>query len=75
MACLDAAGILTASGRRLLGLLSEPRSPVEIAAAAGMPLYRVRSSLREMVEAGLVVERSGNYLATEAGASKAADRT
>ncbi len=67
MACLSTDGKIAASGRALLELLDEPRTPEIIAKGAGNPLFMVRSSLREMVAAGLVEQRIEGFLATAAG--------
>lgn len=54
MACIGASGELTDSARRLLAALDPPAAPDQVAAHIELPLYRVRSGLREMAEAGLV---------------------
>ncbi|MGD0273781.1 MAG: hypothetical protein ABSB96_08645 [Gaiellaceae bacterium] len=43
----------------------------EVAAKIGMPLYLVRSGLREMIAAGLVSEAGERFGQTEKGAEKA----
>ncbi|GBC96960.1 hypothetical protein HRbin16_02773 [bacterium HR16] len=70
MACISADGTLTESARRMLGVLQHPASPEEVAQATGLPLFRVRSGLREMAQAGLVEEKEGRYALTEAGRQK-----
>lgn len=72
MACVNADGTLTATARALLQSLEAPLSAAEIAAKLGLPLFRVRSSLREMAEAGLVVIQGDRYLASEEGKKRAA---
>jgi len=47
-------------------------SAEEVSGQLGQPLFRVRSSLREMVEAGLVVVQGDKYEVSEAGKKKAA---
>ena len=71
MACVNPDGSLTSSARQMLQLLKEPHTPEEAATKAGQPLFKVRSSLREMIEAGLVVLDGDRYHLTEIGAAKA----
>jgi DNA-binding IclR family transcriptional regulator len=63
MACVSADGTLTASGRAILEAVQRPASAQEVAAATGLPLYRIRSALRELAAAGLVAEESGRFAA------------
>jgi len=68
MACITADGVLTESARELLELVETPRTVDEIAATLGRPLFQVRSSLREMTGAGLVVAAAeGGYVVTAEG--------
>jgi predicted transcriptional regulator len=69
MACIGPDGSPTESGRKLLGALeSGPGSPDEVAQATGLPLFRVRSGLRELGEGGLVQQEGGVYALSPAGA-------
>jgi predicted transcriptional regulator len=72
MACVSADGTITATAKALLKSLEIPLSAEEIAGKMGLPLFRVRGSLREMVEAGLVVVQGDKYQASEEGKKKAA---
>jgi DNA-binding IclR family transcriptional regulator len=54
----------------MLEAVQEGSSAEDVAAVTGMPLYRVRSSLRELVEAGFVAEADGRFSQTEEGAAK-----
>lgn len=67
MACVNADGTITESGRAMLLGLKEGATTEALAAATALPLFRVRSGLREMAQAGLVVELEGAYRATERG--------
>ncbi len=67
MACINNDGSLTDSARRLLGKLIVPCAPEELSKRMGQPLFRIRSSLREMETAGLVQPIDGKFLMTEAG--------
>lgn len=66
MACVSADGTLSPSARAMLGALRTAATPEEVAAATGLPLYRVRSGLRELAAAGLAAEASGCFF-TAAG--------
>jgi predicted transcriptional regulator len=70
MACINTDGTISTMAQALLRSLESPRSPEEAAAQAGVPLFRVRASLRELAGAGLIEEDSGRYRITEAGRSK-----
>ena len=72
MACVNADGTITATARALLKSLEIPLTAEEISARLGSPLFQVRSSLREMLEAGLVVVQGDKSLASEEGKKKAA---
>ena len=67
MACVNYQGELSDSARRMLTALEVPSVPEEVAARAGLPLFRVRAGLREMAEAGLVELKDGSYIATQQG--------
>lgn len=67
MACINNDGTLTESAKRLLGKLTVPCAPEELSQRMGQPLFRIRSSLREMEGAGLVQPIEGKFLITEAG--------
>ena len=68
MACISADGKPTESGTKMLrALKSGLGSPEEIAENVGLPLFRVRSGLREITQAGLATETSGRYRITEKG--------
>ena len=57
MPCVSPDGRPTDSGMNMLRAVhSGKQMPEDIAAATGMPMYRVRSGLREMVEAGFLVQ-------------------
>ena len=50
----------------MLEAVRRPASAEEVAEATGLPLYRVRSGLREMATAGLVTDESGRFSARSA---------
>lgn len=51
----------------MLILLEQPMTAEEAAAESRQPLFKVRSSLREMLEAGLVAMEGFKYKITERG--------
>jgi len=71
MACVNADGTITATAKALLKSLETPLSAEEVSGRLGQPLFRVRSSLRELVQAGLVLAQGDRYMATEEGKRKA----
>ncbi len=70
MACVRPDGSITEAAKKMLEVLREAKTPEEASMAAGQPLFKIRSSLREMVEADLVARDGDNYRVTEAGLAK-----
>jgi predicted transcriptional regulator len=70
MACVNADGTITPTAKALLQNLESPLGPDAIAAKIGVPLFRVRSSLRELAAAGFVVESDGLFRATDKGRAR-----
>jgi predicted transcriptional regulator len=69
MACISPDGKPTESGSKMLrALKAGSGSPEEIANEAGLPLFRVRSGLRELTEAGLAKQKGDRYELSEEGA-------
>ncbi len=69
MACISPDGKPTESGTKMLrALKSGLGSPEEIASDTGLPLFRVRSGLRELTQAGLAIEKGDKHELTERGA-------
>ena len=69
MACVSPDGKPTESGTKMLRALKSGLGyPEEIAKDAGLPLFRVRSGLRELAEAGLANQKDDRYELTERGA-------
>lgn len=69
MACVNPDGKPTESGAKMLKALKAGKdTPEEIAQNAGLPLFRVRSGLRDLVQAGLAGENGGKYTITDKGA-------
>jgi Mn-dependent DtxR family transcriptional regulator len=67
MACVNNQGELSESARRMLAVLENPATPADVAERMELPLFRVRSGLREMAEAGLVELQDGVYTSTQHG--------
>lgn len=62
MACVDDKGQLTASAKKLLRAIENTAlAPEDIAKEASLPLFKVRSSLRDMKSMGFVTESNGTY--------------
>lgn len=71
MACINPDGTITESARAVLKLASSgPLLPEDIASTIGQPLFRIRSSLRELSDAGFVSEQNGAYETTDLGKKK-----
>ena len=70
MACIKPDGSLTPSAKALLSSIGEPLPPEEIAAQLSQPLFKVRSILREMVNAGLAAAVDEKYGITAKGREK-----
>ncbi len=70
MACVKPDGTLTSSAKRVLNALRMPGTAPEAAQKANLPLYFVRSGLRELCAAGLLIERDGCYQTTDAGIAR-----
>jgi predicted transcriptional regulator len=68
MACVNPDGKPTESGTKMLrAIKSGLDSPEKIAGNTGLPLFRVRSGLRELAQAGLAIEKDEKYGLTEKG--------
>lgn len=68
MPCVSPDGKPTSSGMAVLKSLKDGAlSPKDIASKTGQPLFRVRSGLRELKNAGFVEEAEGKYRLSENG--------
>ena len=68
MACINPDGKPTESGARMLRALKSGLGfPEEVAKSAGLPLFRVRSGLRELTQAGLADQKDDKYEITGKG--------
>lgn len=69
MACVNPDGSISGVARKVLASLVESGDVAAAAAAAGLPVYRVRASLRELVQAGFVEEGDDGWTVTDTGRS------
>ncbi len=67
MACVNPDGTVSASAKAILAALDRASAPEDVAAAANLPLFRVRSAMRELVAAGLVVATDSGHALTPEG--------
>ena len=68
MACISPDGKPTESGAKMLRALKLGLgSPEKVAQSTSLPLFRVRSGLRELTQAGLVDQKDDKYEITEKG--------
>ena len=67
MACINPDGTLTPSAKKVLIELDVPSSTANISQNTGLPVYRIRSSLRELIEAGFVSLNGDKYTITPQG--------
>ena len=66
--CISADGKPTTSGVAMLSVLKSGAStPNAISEATEMPIFRVRSGLRQLVNAGFVKQVDDNYQLTPEG--------
>ena len=69
MACISPDGKPTESGQKMLrALKAGAASPEAIVSQTGLPLFRVRSGLRELTRAGIAEANDDKYSITSQGA-------
>ncbi len=70
MPCVSPDGKPTDSGMNMLRAVRDGKqTPEDMATATGMPLYRVRSGMRELLEARLLVQSDDTVSLSEQGRS------
>lgn len=70
MPCISADGKPTTSGMATLKSLKDGAlTPEEVASKTGQPLFKVRSGLRELKNAGFVEETADKYMLSKNGAT------
>lgn len=67
MACVNPDGTVSALARGVLEAIAAGTPTADLAAQVGRPLFQIRASLRELVEAGLLEEQDSHYTLTGAG--------
>ena len=67
MACINSDGSLTKTAKKVMTVMQTPSRDFDIAEEIQFPVYLVRSSLRELIEIGLVNEVDGEFTLTELG--------
>jgi hypothetical protein len=65
--CINVDGTLTRSGELILFALRTPMTPEEAAKETGVPLFKVRSSIREFLAARLVQAADDKFQTTMDG--------
>jgi DNA-binding IclR family transcriptional regulator len=70
MGCVNPDGSLSTQARSILDVLETSNELDDVARKTGLPLYRVRAAVRELIQAGLVEEVDGGHRATEAGRTR-----
>jgi predicted transcriptional regulator len=70
MPCVKPDGTLEPMAQAILRALGTPRTEEGVCDHLRLPLYRVRSTVRELVEAGLVAESDGVCSLTDSGRSR-----
>ncbi len=72
MPCIRPDGTLEPAARSILKLFDLPQTVEDISRELRMPVYRVRMTLRELIDAGLVAADADRYRATDAGRARLA---
>jgi len=67
MACINPDGTLTPTAKVVIAALQTPCTPVALAKVTNLPIYRIRSTIRALIEAGLAFETDGKYRLTDSG--------
>jgi predicted transcriptional regulator len=70
LACINPDGTLTPTAKAVIIALRTPSTPADLARVSNLPIYRVRSTIRELTESGLVLETDGKYQLTDSGMEK-----
>ncbi len=67
MGCINVNGTMTRSGELILLALRTPMTPEEAAKETGVPLFKIRSSIREFLAARLVQAVDDKFQTTPDG--------
>lgn len=75
MACLPSDDILSSTGVSVLLVLTTPTTLEDLAQKTELPLFRVRGTVRRLLEAGLVHKVEERYEITPEGSKILAEKT
>lgn len=75
MPCVGPDGTLEPMAQAIVRVLGTPRTIEGVCEYLRLPPYRVRSTMRELVEAGLVAESEGAYHLTSQGQNRVEGNT
>ena len=67
MPCVKPDGTLEPMAQAIVRALGTPRTVEGVCEHLRLPRYRVRSTIRELLEAGLAAESDGIYSLTDSG--------
>ena len=68
MACVSPDGRPTVSGLRILRAIQAGyETPEEVAQGAGFPMFRARSGIRELLQAGFLAQNGDKYALAGSG--------
>jgi predicted transcriptional regulator len=70
MPCVKPDGTLEPMAQAIVRALRTPRTIEGVCDHLRLPLYRVRSTMRELADAALVAESDGVYALTDRGRSR-----
>jgi len=70
MPCVKPDGTLEPMAQAIVRALRSPRTIEGVCEHLRLPVYRVRSTMRELFEAGLVAESDSVYALTDSGRSR-----
>ena len=70
MACINPDGTLTEAAVTMMTVIENHHSLEEVAGVSGIPLYLVRATTRDLINAGLAVERNTLFYLTEDGSER-----
>lgn len=72
MACVNPDGTLSKTAVSILKILDVPLTVEEISRKTGAPVFLLRSSMRDLVDAGVAEAAGDKYVVTEKGRTAAA---
>jgi hypothetical protein len=70
MPCLNSNGTLTEGAITMMTVIADHHSLEEVASVTEIPLYLVRATARDLIDALLVNERDGLYYLSDLGTEK-----